>query len=58
MNKKYILTDIPKEVFGVKLFQIKALVAFGNVSEGELGGWIEKEANLSDASKGGQKCPS
>ena len=46
-NKKYILTDVSKEVLGVKLFQIKALVAFGNVSKDELGGWIEKEGNLS-----------
>ncbi len=46
-NTKYILTDVSKEVLGVKLFQIKALVAFGNVSKDELGGWIEKEENLS-----------
>ena len=46
-NTKYILTDVSKEVLGVKLFQIKALVAFGNVSKDELGGWIEKEGNLS-----------
>ena len=46
MNK-YILTKVSKEVFGVKLFQIKALVAFGSIEKGELGGWIEKENNLS-----------
>ena len=39
-NTKYILTDVSKEVFGVKLFQIKALVSFGNVSKDELG-WRE-----------------
>lgn len=46
MNK-YILTKVSKEVFGVKLFQIKALVAFGDVEKGALGGWIEKEGCLS-----------
>ena len=33
-------------IFGKKLFRIKALVAFGDVEEGELGGFIEKESNL------------
>lgn len=46
MNSKYVLTDVSKELFGVKLFQIKALIAFGNVEAGELGGFIEKEDNL------------
>ena len=47
MSKKYILTDVSKEVFGIKLFQIKALVSFGSVTKDELGGWVEKEENLS-----------
>lgn len=45
--KKFILTDVSKEVFGVKLFQIKALISFGSVSKNELGGWVEKEENIS-----------
>ena len=33
--------------FGVKLFQIRCTVAFGDVKVGDIGGWIEKEDNLS-----------
>lgn len=48
--KKFELTDeFVTNVFGKKLFRIKALVAFGNVEKGELGGFIEKEDNLSHA---------
>lgn len=46
--KKFELTaEFVTNVFGKKLFRIKALVAFGNVEKGELGGFIEKEDNLS-----------
>ena len=45
--KKYELTENVKEVCGRKLFQIKALKDFSGVKAGELGGWIEKEENLS-----------
>lgn len=34
--------------FWKKLFRIKALVAFGDVEEGELGGFVEKESNLAN----------
>jgi carbonic anhydrase/acetyltransferase-like protein (isoleucine patch superfamily) len=44
---KYSLTKNSIEVFGKKLFQIKAEMSFGNVSKGDLGGYIEKEDNLS-----------
>ena len=44
--KKYELTAESIVKFGRTLFRIKALVAFGNVEEGELGGFIEKEENL------------
>lgn len=44
--KKYELTAETKVVFGRTLHRIRALVAFGNVNTGELGGWIEKEDNL------------
>ena len=33
-------------VFGTKLFRIRALVEFGTVKAGDLGGYIEKEENL------------
>ena len=46
--KKFELTaEFVTNVFGKKLFRIKALVAFGNVEKGELGGFIENEDNLS-----------
>nr|DAM40359.1 MAG TPA: Putative transferase, nesg, ydcK, Structural Genomics.38A [Caudoviricetes sp.] len=45
--KKYELTTDTKMVLGRKLFRIKALVSFGNVKIGDLGGYIEKEENLS-----------
>ena len=46
--KKFELTaEFVTNAFGTKLFRIKALVAFGNVEKGELGGFIEKEDNLS-----------
>ena len=49
MNKKYeLLTDDTIEVFGRKLFRIKAKKNFGTVEAGELGGYIEKEENLSE----------
>ena len=48
MNNKYELTsDVMVNWEGKKLFRIKALTNFGNVSMGELGGFIEKEDNLS-----------
>ena len=47
MTKKYKLTEKYIIHYGVKLFQIQALVSFGTVSPGYLGGYIEKEENLS-----------
>ena len=44
--KKYELTENTTMHFGKKLFQIKALISFGEVEAGELGGWIEEEKNL------------
>ena len=46
-KKKYELTDSAIEFDGSTLYQIKALRNFGNVKSGDLGGWIEKEENLS-----------
>ena len=45
--KKYELTTDTKIVSGKKLFRIKALISFGDVKAGELGGYIESENNLS-----------
>ena len=47
--KKFELTaEFVTNIFGKKLFRIKALVSFGNVNAGELGGFVEKEENLSN----------
>ena len=40
---KYKLTDETKIINGVGLHRIVALCSFGNVTQGDLGGWIEKE---------------
>ena len=40
--KKYELTSETKVVFGRTLHRIRALISFGNVEAGELGGWVEK----------------
>ena len=49
MCKKYEMTDEVIDLigFGNKLHRIKALRDFGDVKAGDLGGWIEKEENLS-----------
>ena len=44
--KKFELTSEFVTFLRKKLFRIKALVAFGDVEEGELGGFVEKEENL------------
>lgn len=44
--KKYELTAEFIEQQGKKLFRIKALISFGSVEAGELGGYVEKEDNL------------
>ena len=41
-NKKYELTADSKVVFGKKVYRIKALISFGNVTAGDLGGYVEK----------------
>ena len=47
MKKYELLIDDTIDVFGVTLFRIKALISFGNVAKGDLGGYVEKEGNLS-----------
>ena len=47
-NKKYeLLTDDTIELFGRKLYRIRAKIDFGSVKKGQLGGYIEKAENLS-----------
>ena len=46
MKKFELTSEFVTNIFGTKLFRIKALVEFGNVEAGELGGYIEKEENL------------
>lgn len=46
-NKKYELTAETKVFFGKTLYRIRALVTFGDVPAGQLGGWVESEKNLS-----------
>lgn len=45
--KKFEITGEFKIVLDRKLFRIRALVNFGNVKSGDLGGYVEKEENLS-----------
>ena len=45
--KKFELTTDFITLMGIKLFKIKALISFGDVEAGDLGGFIEKEENLS-----------
>ena len=49
MNKKYELTDETKEIRGITLHRIRALMDISRygVRAGDIGGWIEAESNLS-----------
>jgi UDP-3-O-[3-hydroxymyristoyl] glucosamine N-acyltransferase len=47
MMKKYELTDETLVVDGHTLYRIRALRSFSNVKKGDLGGYVEKERNLS-----------
>ena len=48
--KKFELTSETKiNIFGKKLFRIKALISFGDVEAGETGGWVEKEGNVNQS---------
>ena len=42
------MTSETKIVNGVTLYRIKALISFGDIHEGDIGGFIEKEENLSN----------
>ena len=47
INKYKIRTDISKRIGPFTVYRIEALRDFADVKKGDLGGWIEKEANLS-----------
>ncbi|MDD9334284.1 MAG: hypothetical protein PV354_11755, partial [Bartonella sp.] len=47
ISKKYEFTNETKQVGDVTLYRIRALRDFGDVKAGDLGGFIEKEDNLS-----------
>lgn len=47
INKYKIRKDISKRIGPFTLYRIEALRDFDSIKKGELGGWIEKEANLS-----------
>lgn len=47
MEKKYKFVDEVVTYHGAVLHRIQALRDFGKVKKGDLGGWIEKESNLS-----------
>ena len=49
--KKFELTSETKVVLGRTLHRIRALISFGDVEAGSLGGWIEKEENLDHSGK-------
>ena len=49
MNKYKILEDQYIEVCGKKLYRIQALKDFNGVKSGDIGGYIEKESNLSQS---------
>jgi len=46
-NKYTLLENDTIEVNGLKLYRIKAKKSFGNVTKGDLGGFIENDSNLS-----------
>ena len=49
-QKKYEFTGKIKTIFGIEFKQIRAIISFGCVVAGEIGGWIECEENLSQSS--------
>ena len=47
MKKFELTSEFMTNIFGVKLFRIRALIEFGRVKAGDKGGFVEKEENLS-----------
>ncbi len=48
-QRKYEFTGKIKTVFGIEFKQIRAIIDFGCIVAGEIGGWIESEDNLSQS---------
>ena len=46
-QKKYEFTGETMDFFGTMLHRIRALRAFSDINIGDIGGWVEKEKNLS-----------
>ncbi len=46
MKKFELIAEKSIEVFGRKLFRIRALVSFQSVKAGDEGGYVEKESNI------------
>ena len=47
MKKYELLENDTVKLSGIIMYRIKALRSFGYIKKGELGGYIEKEYNLS-----------
>lgn len=47
MERKYELTNETIFFNGLTLYRIRAIKDFSDVKAGDLGGWIEKQVNLS-----------
>ena len=47
MEKKYEFSEETQKIDDIILHRIKALRDFSDVKKGDLGGWVEKESNLS-----------
>jgi len=45
--KKFKLTENTKQICLTTIYQIEALKDFSDVKKGDVGGWVEKESNLS-----------
>ncbi|WP_375680954.1 MULTISPECIES: hypothetical protein, partial [unclassified Bartonella] len=59
IKKKYKLTDETIKIDGITLYRIRALKDFDDVKEGDLGGFVESEWNLSHDDNcwvGGNAC--
>ena len=56
MNRKYEFTGETRNWVGRTLHRIRAVRDFGDVKTGDLGGWIEKESNLSHAGDAWVRC--
>ena len=46
-QKKYEFTGETMDFFGRTLHRIRSLRVFSDINVGDIGGWIEKEENLS-----------